>query len=162
LIRTSKFKFSLLFHWNFDFSSNHSIISISQFEFLPEKFFVCVNSYLPWNYFNVSIFRWSLCHFYEIIRLLLCFFSDLYFPPKISRKNIRSASGFFIAGIPFVKNPGISFLHFRLRWCSLTWKRSCFAILGEISWKRSTYRLKFEHGQIGKCLRNSLIRQCHM
>jgi hypothetical protein len=39
-----------LFYWNFDFSSNHSIISISQFEFLPEKFFVCVNSYLPWNY----------------------------------------------------------------------------------------------------------------
>jgi hypothetical protein len=36
------------------------------------------------------------------------------------------------------------------------------AILGEISWKRSTYRLKFEHGQFGKCLRNSLIRQCHM
>jgi hypothetical protein len=26
--------------------------------------------------------RWSLCHFYEIIRLLLCFFSGLYFPPK--------------------------------------------------------------------------------
>ena len=25
--------------------------------------------------------------------------------------------------------------------------------LGEISWKRSTYRLKFEHGQLGKCLR---------
>ena len=36
------------------------------------------------------------------------------------------------------------------------------SILGEISWKRSTYRLKFEHGQLGKCLRNSLIRQCHM
>jgi hypothetical protein len=29
------------------------------------------------------------------------FFSDLYFPPKNSGKNIRSASGFFIAGIPF-------------------------------------------------------------
>jgi hypothetical protein len=41
-------------------------------------------------------------------------------------------------------------------------KRSCFTILGEISWKRLTYRLKFEHGQLGKCLRNSLIRQCHM
>jgi hypothetical protein len=50
----------------------------------PEKFFVCVNSYLQWNYFNVSIFRWSLCHFYEIICLLLCFFSDLYFLPKNS------------------------------------------------------------------------------
>ena len=32
-----------------------------------------------------------------------------------SGKNIRSASGFFIAGIPFVKNSGLSFLHFRLR-----------------------------------------------
>jgi hypothetical protein len=44
---------------------------------------------------RVSIFRWSLCHFYEmleIIRLLLCFFSDLYFPPTNSGKNIRSAS----------------------------------------------------------------------
>jgi hypothetical protein len=59
-------------------------------------------SYLPSNYFNVSIFRWSLCHFYEIIRLLLCFFSGLYFPPKHYGKNIRSASGFFIAGNPFV------------------------------------------------------------
>jgi hypothetical protein len=108
-----------LFHWNFDFSSNHSIISIPQFEFLPEKFFVCVNSYLPWNYFNVSIFRWSLCHFYEII-VCCCFFSDLNFPPKNSGENIRSASGFFIADIPFVKNPGLSFLHFRLIWCSLT------------------------------------------
>jgi hypothetical protein len=59
---------------------------------------------------------------YEIICLLLCFFSDLYFLPKNSGENIWSASGFFIAGIPFVKNPGLSFLHFRLRWCSLTWK----------------------------------------
>jgi hypothetical protein len=42
------------------------------------------------------------------------FFQHLYFPPKNSGKNIRSASGFFIAGIPFVKNPGLSFLHFRL------------------------------------------------
>jgi hypothetical protein len=42
----------------------------------------------------------------EIIRLLLCFFSDLYFPPKYSGKNIRSASGFFIAGNPFIKIPG--------------------------------------------------------
>jgi hypothetical protein len=56
-----------------------------------------LNSYLPSNYFNVSIFRWSLCHLYEIIRLLLCFFSGLYFPPKHYGKNIRSASGFFIA-----------------------------------------------------------------
>jgi hypothetical protein len=111
--------------------------------------------------FQCSIFSWSLCHFYEIIRLLLCFYSDLYFPPNNSGKNIRSALGFFIAGIPFVKNPGLSFLHFRLRWCSFTWKRSCFAILGEISWERSTYRLKFEHEHLGKCFRNSLIRQCH-
>ena len=76
-------------------------------------------SYLPSNYFNVSIFRWSLCHFYEIIRLLLCFFSGLYFPPKHYGKNIRSTSGFFIAGNPFVKIPGFPFLHFRLKWCSL-------------------------------------------
>jgi hypothetical protein len=48
-------------------------------------------------------------------RLLLCFFSDLYFPPKNSGKNIQSAFEFFIAGIPFVKNPGLLFLHFRLR-----------------------------------------------
>ena len=52
--------------------------------------------------FNVSIFRWSLCHFYEIIRLLLCFFSGLYFPPKHSGKNIRRASGFFIRKKPRV------------------------------------------------------------
>jgi hypothetical protein len=38
--------------------------------------------------------------------LLLCFFSGLYFPPKHYEKNIRSASGFFIAGNPFVKIPG--------------------------------------------------------
>jgi hypothetical protein len=25
-----------------------------------------------------------------------------------------------------------------------------------------TGKLKYEHGQLGKCLRNSLIRQCHM
>ena len=31
------------------------------------------------------------------------FFSDLYFPPKHTGENIRSASGFFIAGIPFAK-----------------------------------------------------------
>ena len=55
---------------------HHSIISISQFEFLPEKLFVCVcvNSYLPWTYFSFSIFRWSLCHFYEIICLLFNMF----------------------------------------------------------------------------------------
>ena len=85
-----------LFHWNFDFSSNHSIISISQFEFLSEKFFVCVNSYLPWNYFNVSIFRWSWCHFYEIIHLLLCFFSGLYFPPTNSGENIRHSQKWWV------------------------------------------------------------------
>jgi hypothetical protein len=60
-----------------------------------------------------------LCpHFFDwysiIIRLLLCFFSGLYFPPKYYGKNIRSASGFFIAGNPFVKIPGFPFLHFRL------------------------------------------------
>ena len=89
------------------------------------------------------------------------FLQRFIFSAKKFWKNIRSALGFFIAGIPFVKNPGISFLHFRLRWCSFTWKRSCFAILGEISWERSTYRLKFEHEHLGKCFRNSLIRQCH-
>ena len=147
LIIWSRGKLNFLFYWNFEFSSNHSIISISQFEFLPKKFFACVNSYLPWNYFNVSIFRWSL------------FFQRFLFSAKKFREKY---SEHIIARIPFVKKPGLSFLHFRLRWCSLTWKRSCFAILGEISWKGSTYRLKFEHGQLGKCLRNSLIRQCHM
>jgi hypothetical protein len=39
-----------------------------------------------------------------------CFFSDLYFPPKNSGENIRSASGFFIAGIPFVKDRHIAHL----------------------------------------------------
>jgi hypothetical protein len=58
---------------------------------------------------------WPCLHMaHEIIRLLLCFFSGLHFPPKHSGKNIRSASGFFIAGNPFVKKPGLSFLHFRL------------------------------------------------
>jgi hypothetical protein len=42
-------------------------------------------------------------------RLLLCFFSGLYFPPKHYGKNIRSASGFFIAGNPFVKIPSQNF-----------------------------------------------------
>jgi hypothetical protein len=32
---------------------------------------------------------------------------------KNSGENIRSASEFFIAGIPFIKDPGLSFLHFR-------------------------------------------------
>ena len=40
-------------------------ISISQFEFLSEKFCVCVNSYLPWNYFNVSIFRYSAIYIFR-------------------------------------------------------------------------------------------------
>ena len=90
-----------------------SVLTIQSYLFLSLNFFL--NSYLPSNYFNVSIFRWSLCHFYEIIRLLLCFFSGLYFPPKHYGKNIRSASGFFIAGNPFVKIPGFPFLHFRLK-----------------------------------------------
>ena len=89
-----------------------SVLTIQSYLFLSLNFFL--NSYLPSNYFNVSIFRWSLWHFYEIIRLLLCFFSGLYIPPKHSEKNIRSASEFFIAGNPFVKNPGFPFLHFRL------------------------------------------------
>ena len=109
----SKFSYkSFLFHWNFDFSSNHSIISIPQFEFLPEKFCVCVNSYLPWNYFNVSIFRWSLCHFYEIIRLLLFFqrfkFSAKKFRGKYSeriwvfhcRYSIRKKSRVIVLAFP--------------------------------------------------------------
>jgi hypothetical protein len=37
-----------------------------------------------------------LRHSYEIIRRLLCFFSDFYFPPQNPGKNIRSASGLFI------------------------------------------------------------------
>ena len=93
--------------------------------FLSLNFFL--NSYLPSYYFNVSIFRWSLCHFYEIIRLLLCFFSGLYFPPKHYGKNIRSASGFFIAGNPFVKIPGFPFLHFRLKY--VVWPRNEAAAL---------------------------------
>ena len=59
-----------------------SVLTIQSYLFLSLNFFL--NSYLPSNFFNVSIFRWSLCHFYEIIRLLLCFFSGLYFPPKDS------------------------------------------------------------------------------
>ena len=58
-----------------------SVLTIKSYLFPSLNFFL--NSYLPSNYFNVSIFRWSLCHFYEIIRLLLCFFS-VY----ISRQNI--------------------------------------------------------------------------
>ena len=64
-----------------------------------------------------AFYEWITCNEkprYEIIRLLLCFFSGLYFPPKHSGENIRSASGFFIAGNPFVKSPGFPFLHFRL------------------------------------------------
>jgi hypothetical protein len=45
------------------------VLTIQSYLFLSLNFFL--NSYLPWNYFNVSIFRWSLCHFYEIIRLQL-------------------------------------------------------------------------------------------
>jgi hypothetical protein len=127
-------------------SSNHSIISISQFEFFPEKFFVCVNSYLPWNYFNVSIFRWSLCHFYEII--VYCYvFSAIYFFRQKIREQYSEHIWVFHCRYSIRKKTGLSFLHFRLRWCSLTWRRSYFAILGENSWKRSTYRLKFEHGR---------------
>ena len=80
---------------------------------------------------------------------------------KYSGKNIRSASGPPIAGNPFTKIPGLPLPHLRPTRCSLTQKRSCPATPGETSWKRSTHRPKLEHGQPGKCLRNSLTRQCH-
>jgi hypothetical protein len=42
-------------------------------------------------------------------------FSAVYISRQnIPGENIRSASGFFIAGNPFVKNKGFPFLHFRL------------------------------------------------
>jgi hypothetical protein len=59
--------------------SNFSLY-VDLFQEISPRITRLLNSYLPSNYFNVSIFRWSLCHFYEIIRLLLCFFSGLYFP----------------------------------------------------------------------------------
>jgi hypothetical protein len=43
------------------------------------------------------------------------FFQRFIFSAKKFRENIQSAFEFFIAGIPFVKNPGLLFLHFRLR-----------------------------------------------
>jgi len=49
----------------------------------------------------ISMFPYSDVPFLRNNRLLLCFFNDFYFPPKNSGENIRSASGFFIAGIPF-------------------------------------------------------------
>ena len=66
-----------------------SVLTIQSYLFLSLHFFL--NSYLPSNYFNVSIFRWLLCHFYEIIRLQLFFFSSLYFPPKHSGGKIFGA-----------------------------------------------------------------------
>jgi hypothetical protein len=42
------------------------------------------------------------------------FFQRFIFSAKKLRENIRSASGFFIASIPFIKNPVLSLLHFRL------------------------------------------------
>ena len=80
---------------------NHPLLSLN----------LLLNSHLPSNHFNVSIFRRSLCHPCETIRLLLCSFSGPYFPPKHYGKNIRSASGFFIADNPFVKIPGFPFKH---------------------------------------------------
>ena len=59
-----------------------SVLPIQSYLFLSLNVFL--NSYLPSNYFNVSIYRCSLCHFYEILRLLLCFFSGLYFQPTHS------------------------------------------------------------------------------
>ena len=107
----SKFSYQSFLFQNFDFSSNHSIISISQFEFLSEKFFVCVNSYLPWNYFNVSIFRWSLCHFYEII--VYCYvFSAIYIFRQKIREQYSEHIWVFHCNYSIRKKTGLSFLHF--------------------------------------------------
>ena len=81
---------------------------------------------------------------------------------KCSGRGIRSASGFFIAGGPFMGVPGFPFLHFRLGWCSLTGKRGCLAVLGGVSWKGSAYGLRFGHGRLGGCLGGGLVRQCHV
>jgi hypothetical protein len=59
----------------------------------------------------ISIFPYSDGRFLGNNPSAVMFFQRFIF----SGKNIWSASGFFIAGIPFVKNPGLSFLHFRLR-----------------------------------------------
>ena len=83
-------------------------------------------------------------------------------PAKTFREKTRSASGSLIAGNPLAKIPGLPFPHFRLKRCSLIQKRSRPATLGETSRKRSTHRPKLEHGQLGKCLRNSPTRQRHM
>ena len=65
-----------------------SVLTIQSYLFLSLNFFL--NSYLPSNYFNVSIFRWSMCHFYEIIRLLL-FIQRFIFPAKTFRGKIFGA-----------------------------------------------------------------------
>jgi hypothetical protein len=65
-------------------------------------------------------------------------------------KNIRSASGFFIAGIPFVKNPGLSFLHLRLKWCTL--------ILMKCG-QSSVFRVAYNDGRLKMILSVQLIQK---
>ena len=92
-----------------------SVLIIQSYLFLNLNFFL--NSYLPSNYKNVV-----QCFHIQMVGVpflrnnpsAVMFFQRLYFPPKHSGKNIRSASGFFIAGNPFVKKPGLPFLHFHL------------------------------------------------
>ena len=92
-----------------------SVLTIQSYLFLSLNFFL--NSYLPSNYKNVV-----QCFHIQMVGVpflrnnpsAVMFFQRLYFPPKHSGKNIRSASGFFIAGNRFVKKPGLPFLHFRL------------------------------------------------
>ena len=73
-----------------------SVLTIQSYLFLSLNFSQRNSLYVLTVIYHeiISMFPWSFCHFYEIIRLLLCFFSGLYFPAKNSGKNIRSASGF--------------------------------------------------------------------
>jgi hypothetical protein len=81
--------------------------SISQFEFLFEQ----LSTIKLFQCFHIQM---VVVPFLRNNPSTVMFFSGLYFPPKHSGKNIWSALGFFIAGNPFVKNPGFPFLHFRL------------------------------------------------
>jgi hypothetical protein len=63
--------------------------------------------------------KYSACLYFKLLKSspnkYSYVFSAVYiFRQNIPGKNIRSASGIFIAGNPFVKNPGFPFLHFRL------------------------------------------------
>jgi hypothetical protein len=72
--------------------------SISQFEFLFEQLF------------TIKLFQ---CFHIQMVVVPFLRNNPLFFP-KHYGKNIRSASGFFIAGNSFIENPGFPFLHFRL------------------------------------------------